>query len=163
MASDIIKNGKFVSLTYSIADEQGNVMEQSDLPMSYVFGGDTELLGGADKAILGKKAGDSVKITVPPEKGFGEHDPDLTFTDDLENVPPEFRRLGAEVEMRNESGDARTFYVTRIEGGKLTIDGNHPMAGKTLTLSVKILEVRDARPEDALNSGIHSATPGTRH
>lgn len=163
MASEIIKNGKFVSLTYAIADEQGNVMEQSDLPMSYVYGSDTELLGGADRAILGKKAGDAVKMTVPPEKGFGEHDPSLTFTDDLENVPPEFRRLGAEVEMRNEAGDSRTFYVTRIENGKLTIDGNHPMAGKTLTLSIKILEVRDARPEDALNSGIHSTTSGLPH
>lgn len=164
MASDIIKNGKFITLTYSIADEQGNVMEQSDLPMSYVFGGDTELLGDADKAILGKQAGDSVKLTVPPEQGFGEHDPGLTFTDDVENVPPEFRRLGAEVEMRNEAGESRTFYVTRIEGGKLTVDGNHPMAGKTLTLSIKILEVRDATPDDAVTSGIHSAAPGgTRH
>jgi len=163
MASDIIKTGKFVSLSYSIADDQGNVLEQSDLPMSYVYGGDTELLGGVDHAILGKKAGDSVKVTVPPEKGFGEHDPDLTFTDDLENVPSQFRQLGAEVEMRNESGESKTFYVTRIENGKLTIDGNHPMAGKTLTVSIKILDVRDATPEDALNSGIHSVTPGTRH
>lgn len=163
MAADTIEEGKFVSLTYSITDEQGNVMEQSDLPVSYVYGGDTELVGGVDKAIRGKKSGDRVEVTVPPESGFGAHDPALAFTDDIENVPREFRRLGAEVEMRNEAGESRTFYVTQIADGKLTVDGNHPMAGKTLTVHVKIVEVRDARPGDAATSGIHSVTPGTRH
>lgn len=163
MAEHTIQKGKFVSLTYSITDDQGNVMEQSDLPVSYVYGGDTELVGGVDEAILGKKAGDRVEVTVPPENGFGDRDPDLTFTDDIENVPPEFRRVGAEVEMRNEAGESRTFYVTDISGGKLTVDGNHPMAGKTLTVHISIAEVRDAKPGDAAASGIHSVRPGTRH
>ena len=65
--------------------------------------------------------------------------------------------------MRNEEGETKTFYVTRIEDGTLTIDGNHPMAGKTLTVNLKILEVRDARPEDAMSSGIHSINPGMPH
>ena len=67
MAEDTIQKGKFVSLTYSITDEQGNVMEQSDLPVSYVFGGDTELIGGVDEAIAGKKTGDKVDVTVSPD------------------------------------------------------------------------------------------------
>lgn len=164
MASDIITYGKLVTLTYSISDEQGRLMEQSDLPMTYVFGGDTELLGGADKAMLGKCAGDAVEVTVPPEQGFGERSPELTFTDDLENVPPEYRRIGAEVEMRNDAGESKTFYVTRIEDGKLTVDGNHPLAGKTLKLSIRILDVRDATSEDAMMSGAQTAPPdGVRH
>ena len=85
---------------------------------------------------------------MSPESGFGARDPALTFTDDIENVPPEFRRLGAEVEMQNESGETKTFYVTKIEDGRLTVDGNHPLAGKTLKVQVKILEVRDATIED---------------
>ena len=163
MAEDTIQKGKFVSLTYSITDEQGNVMEQSDLPVSYVFGGDTELIGGVDEAIAGKKTGDKVDVTVSPEYGFGERDPALMFTDDIDNVPPEFRRLGAEVEMQNEAGESRTFHVTEIAGGKLTVDGNHPMAGKTLTVHISIAEVRDAKPGDAATSGIHSVKPGMRH
>jgi FKBP-type peptidyl-prolyl cis-trans isomerase SlyD len=151
MSPDSIKPGKFVSLTYSIADEEGMVVEQSDLPVSYIYGGETELIGGMDEAVAGKRSGETVKLTVSPQEGFGPHDPDLTFTDDLENVPPQFRRLGAEVEMQNESGEAKTFYVTRIENGKLTVDGNHPLAGKTLTVTVRILEVRDATKEDALS------------
>lgn len=153
MSNEIITTGKFVSLTYSICDPDGNVLEQSDLPVNYIHGGETELIGGMDTAVAGKRAGDEVSITVSPEDGFGDHDPDLTFTDDIENVPPQFRQLGAEVQMQNESGEVKSFFVTSIENGKLTVDGNHPLAGKTLKVNVKILEVRDATREDAMNVG----------
>lgn len=159
MPSETIKTGKFVSLTYSISDTQGNVLEQSDLPVNYIHGGETELIGGMDRAVAGKRAGDEVTITVSPEDGFGDYDPDLTFTDDIENVPPQFRQLGAEVQMQNSAGEVKSFYVTRIEDGRLTVDGNHPMAGKVLKVKVKILEVRDATQEDAAQVGIPGQTP----
>lgn len=153
MSAQVIKPGKFVSLTYSIADTDGNLLEQNDIPVSYVHGGDTELIGGMDRAVAGKAAGDTIEMRVPPEDGFGSHDPSLTFVDDIENVPPQFRRVGAEVQMQNEAGEAKTFQVTRLEDGKLTVDGNHPLAGKTLIVRVKILEVRDATMEDMSPSG----------
>ena len=159
MSKEVIQNGKFVSLTYTIHDTDGNVLEQSDLPVSYIHGGETELIGGMDRAVAGKAQGDEATMTIAPEDGFGEHDPALTFTDDLENVPPEFRKLGAEVQMQNDAGDVKSFYVTKIENGKLTVDGNHPLAGKSLNVRVKILEVRDATQEDAMQVGM----PGQSH
>ncbi|MGD2081674.1 MAG: FKBP-type peptidyl-prolyl cis-trans isomerase [Chromatiales bacterium] len=150
MSGDKITNGKLVSLTYSIVDEAGNVVEQNDIPVSYIHGGEVELIGGMDKAVEGKQAGDSMQVLVSPEQGFGARDPSLSYTDDLANVPPEFRHLGAEVPMQDESGEVKRFYVTRIEDGRLTVDGNHPLAGKTLTVNVKIREVRDATKEDAM-------------
>lgn len=159
MSKEVIQTGKFVSLTYAILDKQGKVLEQSDLPVSYIHGGETELIGGMDRAVAGKSQGDEVTMTIAPEDGFGEHDPNLTFTDDLENVPPEFRQLGAEVQMQNEAGDMKSFYVTKIENGRLTVDGNHPLAGKSLMVRVKILEVRDATKEDAMQVGM----PGQSH
>lgn len=154
MSKETIKVGKFVSLTYSICDLDGNVLEQSDLPVNYIHGGETELIGGMDSAVAGKSPGDEVSITVSQEDGFGEHDPGLTFTDDIENVPPQFRQLGAEVQMKNEAGEVKSFFVTKIENGKLTVDGNHPLAGKELRVNVKVLEVRDATQEDAMNIGV---------
>ena len=153
MSNEVIKNGKFVSLTYTIADSEGSLLEQNDIPVSYIHGGETELIGSMDKAVAGKSAGDQVEVLVPPEDGFGPHDPELTFEDDLENVPPQFRQLGAEVQMQSESGETKTFYVTRIENGRLTVDGNHPLAGKTLKVRVNILEVRDATIEDVNPGG----------
>jgi len=156
MAKEIVKKGKYVALTYTIVDDAGNVVEQHDLPVGFVYGGDTELIGGMDQAVAGKSVGDEVEVLVPPERGFGDYDASLTFTDDIDNVPPEFRRLGAEVQMQNEGGESRSFFVTSIEGGKLTVDGNHPLAGKTLTIRVQIREVRDARPGEERTSGIHA-------
>jgi FKBP-type peptidyl-prolyl cis-trans isomerase SlyD len=154
MSKDIITAGKFVSLTYSISDTEGRVLEQSDLPVSYIHGGETELIGGMDAAVAGKSQGDEVTITLPPENGFGQRDPSLTFTDDIENVPLELRNVGAEVQMQNDSGEIRSFYVTRIENGRLTVDGNHPFAGRLLVIKVKILEVRDATVEDQKQVGL---------
>ncbi len=148
MTREIIKTGKFVSLTYTISDTDDNLLEQNDIPVSYIHGGEQELIGGMDRAVAGKSAGESVEMLVSPADGFGDRDPNLLFTDDLENVPPEFRRVGAEVQMQNEAGDAKTFYITKIEGGKLTVDGNHPLAGKNLIVRVKLLEVRDATAAD---------------
>ncbi|MCU7937150.1 MAG: FKBP-type peptidyl-prolyl cis-trans isomerase [Candidatus Thiodiazotropha sp. (ex Dulcina madagascariensis)] len=159
MSEEIIKHGKFVSLTYSISDPEGHVLEQSDLPVSYIHGGETELIGGMDRAVAGKRQGDEVMLTLTPEEGFGEHDPTLTFTDDIDNVPPQFRQLGAEVQMQNDDGEVKSFFVTKIENGKLTVDGNHPLAGKTLMVKVRILEVRDATQEDAMQVDM----PGQSH
>jgi len=148
MSKEVIKPGKYVSLTYHISDLEGNTLEQNDIPVNYIHGGETELIGSMDKSVAGKSVGDIVEVMVPPEDGFGVHDPDLTFTDDLENVPSQFRQLGAEVQMQGENGEVKNFYVTQIEDNKLTVDGNHPLAGKTLKVTVKILEVRDATIED---------------
>lgn len=142
-SDQVITRGKLVSLTYSIVGLDGAVLEQTDLPVTYIHGGQVELIGGMDVAISGKGAGDEVDLLLGPDEGFGPRDPSLTFTDDLENVPEEFRYVGAEVQMQNDRGEARTFHVTRIADGRLTIDGNHPLAGRPLRIHVHIQEVRD--------------------
>ncbi|HHI76034.1 MAG TPA: peptidylprolyl isomerase [Gammaproteobacteria bacterium] len=161
MSEETIKPGKYVAITYSIVDDAGNVVEQHDIPVGFVYGSDTELVGGLDQAVAGKKPGDSVEVRLSPEDAYGPYDPSLTFTDDIENVPPQFRKLGAEVQMQNEAGEVKTFHVSEIRDGKLTVDGNHPLAGKELTVHVKIVEVRDARPGEEKVSGIHAVQAPT--
>ncbi len=149
-----IRRNKAVQFTYSISDEDGNVIEQVDLPVHYVHGASSMgLIERVERALEGASTGDTIVVEVPPVEGFGEIDPDLTFTDDLENVPPQFRRIGAQVEMANDAGETKTFLVTAIADGKLTVDGNHPLAGKTAKFSVTILDVRDAT-DDEIRNGI---------
>lgn len=148
MSNQSIEEGKLVSLTYRIYGESGDLLEQSDLPVSYIHGGQNELIGGMDRAVAGRCAGEEVDLNVTPEQGFGPHDPDLTFTDSVENVPPQFRHVGAEVQMQNDSGEVKTFYITKIDDGRLTVDGNHPFAGKHLRVKVQIKEVRDPTEQE---------------
>jgi FKBP-type peptidyl-prolyl cis-trans isomerase SlyD len=151
MTGQFIGSGKVVSFTYSIADESGEVVEQSDLPISYAHGGKHDLFEKVEQALEGSVIGDTVEVELTPEESFGPSDPNLTYIDDLDNVPSEFRHVGAEVEMVNDQGDSKTFVVTHIEDGKLTVDGNHPMAGKVITFHIKVTTIRDATDDEMAN------------
>ena len=151
MTEQFVEQHKVVSFVYTIVDEAGELLEQSDLPISYVHGGKHDLFEKVEQGLDGAVVNDTVEVSLTPEEGFGAHDPDLTYTDAIENVPSEFRSVGAEVEMMNDQGDSRKFTVTRIDDGKLTVDGNHPMAGKAITFRIKVIGIRDATPEEIAN------------
>ena len=159
MTGLFVENNKVVSFTYSIVDDSGELLEQSDLPISYVHGGKHDLFDKVVEALAGCVINDTVEVSLTPEEGFGPHDPDLTYTDDIDNVPAEFRRVGAEVEMMNDSGESKTFIVTHLEDGKLTVDGNHPMAGKVITFRIKVTDIRDATLEEIANGVEAMAMP----
>jgi FKBP-type peptidyl-prolyl cis-trans isomerase SlyD len=96
-----------------------------------------------------------VNVSLSPEEGFGPHLPELTFTDDISNVPSQFQNIGAEVEFQNDRGESKIFRVTEITDGKLTVDGNHPFAGKTITYNITVRDVRDATA-DELKHGVEN-------
>jgi len=150
--TNTITRDKFVSLTYTITDENNDIVERIDMPVNYIHGRDSQIIEKIEKTLEGCAKGDEISVELNPEEGFGEHQPELTFTDDLENVPHEFRHIGAEVEFQNDKGESRMFRVCRIEDGKLTVDGNHPFAGKVITYNVKVNEVRDATPDEIAHS-----------
>jgi FKBP-type peptidyl-prolyl cis-trans isomerase SlyD len=146
-----VSANKVVFITYSILDEGGSVVEQYDMPVGYVQGADSGILPGIEAGLEGHQVGDRVEIKLAPEDSYGERDENLVIVEDIDNVPPQFRHIGAEVVFQNEKGDTKAFYVTRIEDGKLTIDGNHSHAGQTVTCLVNVIEIRDATAEEIRN------------
>lgn len=163
MSDSIVAKNKAIYITYSILDQQGQVVEQSDVPIGYVHGADSGLFEQVEAALEGAKPGDKLEVVLPPEQGFGAHDPALTFTDDIDNVPPEYRYIGAEVEFENEQGEAMKFLVTKIENGKLTVDANHPFAGQTVKFAVTVVAVRDATPDEIANGRPDEGGPPVYH
>lgn len=163
MSQQVVQSGLVVYITYSILDQQRNVVEQHDLPVGYVQGANSGLLPSIESALVGKKVGDQVEITLAPQDAFGERDPGLSFTDDVDNVPPQFRRVGAQVDMVNEAGESRTFYVTKIEDGKLTVDGNHPLAGQNAICVVNILNIREATADELASGMAADSAPPQLH
>ena len=146
MSQEKVGTGKAVYILYTIKDQEGNVLEQMDMPVGYVHRAGSGIFPKVEDALEGLGVGDQAQVTLTPEEGFGEHQPELTFTDDIDNVPPEFRYLGAEVEFSNDAGETLMFKVTQIADGKLTVDGNHPMAGKTVIFDVSVNAIREAEP-----------------
>ena len=163
MSHQVVQSGLVVYITYSILDQAGNVVEQHDLPVGYVQGGNSGLLPSIESALVGKKTGDQVEVTLAPQDAFGERDPDLSFSDDIDNVPPQFRQVGAQVEMANEAGETKTFYVTKIEDGKLTVDGNHPLAGQNAICVVNIMDIREATADELASGMAADSAPPQLH
>ncbi|VAW51876.1 FKBP-type peptidyl-prolyl cis-trans isomerase SlyD [hydrothermal vent metagenome] len=143
MSGKITAN-KFVSLIYTITDDDDNTLESIDTPIHYIQGIKSEVIEKIAEALEGHQIGDFIQIPLTPEEGFGIHQPELTFSDDINNVPVEFHVIGAEVEFKNDEGESKIFRVTKIANGKLTVDGNHPYAGKNITYNITVKAVRDA-------------------
>ena len=158
-----VTQNTLVYITYSILDARGMVVEQHDIPVGYVQGANSGILPAIEAAVAGHKVGDRVEITLSPEEGYGLRDESLVFQDDIENVPPQFRRIGAEVMFENEAGETKVFYVTAIEDGKVTVDGNPSLAGQSVTCLVNVMDIRDATPEEIRNGRPLDVKTGAVH
>ncbi len=152
MSNDSIGHGKVVFITYSVLGEEGQIMGQQDMPTGYVHGAGSGLFASVERALEGRQVGDQVEAQVSPEEGFGPSDPDLVIVDDIDNVPPTIRYVGAEAELQNDAGDKLMFRVINIADGKITLDGNHPLAGRTATVAATVVSVRNATQEE-MNTG----------
>jgi len=149
--SDKISQNKLVSLVYTITDDSDEVLERNDIPIQYIQGVNSQVIEKIEQALEGCQTGDLVQVSLTPEEGFGPYQPELTFTDDIDNIPPEFHSIGAEVEFQNDHGESKIFRVSKIKDGKLTVDGNHPFAGKSITYNITVKEVRDATDSELAN------------
>ena len=147
----VVAKNKVVSLIYVVRNEKGEIFEYRDLPVSYVHGSGADLFPKIEQALEGRAVGDRVAVQLTPADAFGERDPKLSFTDDIENAPPELRRVGAEFEAQNAKGESIMLTVTRIEGDKITVDANHPLAGQNISFEVTVRDIRDATPEEIRN------------
>ena len=148
MSEPRVTRNKVVAITYTLRTPEGGVVEIRDLPVVYVHGSGIDLFPKIEQALEGRQVGERVTVTLGPEEGFGAHDPKLTFTDDIENAPPELRRVGMEFEAQNARGESMVFKVTHVAGDKITVDANHPFAGQTITFEVTVRDIRDATPDE---------------
>lgn len=160
MSDLTVAPGRVVSFTYLIRDDDtGEIREYRDLPFSYVHGAGSGMFPKLAQALETCHTGDKVSVALSAAEGFGDHDPGLTFTDDIENVPAELRFVGAELEAQSEGGERRQFRVTRIADGKLTVDGNHPFAGRRLRYEITITGIREATAEEKTSGVVADTLP----
>ena len=153
-----VARDKLVQFTYYITDDTGETVERIDLPMRCVFMRHNRLYDPVEAAMLGASMNEEVSATLlPSDTAWGESDPSLIFTDAIDNAPPEFRRIGAEVPFENADGESKTFRVSKIDDKTITLDANHPFAGKIMRFYVKIVDVRDATGQELLE-GIDAGT-----
>jgi FKBP-type peptidyl-prolyl cis-trans isomerase SlyD len=152
--SETIQGGKLVGLTYKVTDRKsGHVLTMVEFPLNYVHGHNEILAPSVHMELEGKSAGDVIDVPIDGNQIFGPRDESLVFTDNIDNVPEEYRQLGTSILMENDRGQTRSFLVTRIDDETLTVDGNNPLCGREVVFSLNILTVRDATEEETRAGG----------
>ena len=145
-----------VTLSYQLYSADGELIEQSAQPISYLHGGHQGIFPKVEAALAQKTVGDRVSITLEPEDGFGEYDADLVRVEPQERFPPEVK-VGMQFEGEAEGGgdEAIVYTVTDIADGKVVVDGNHQLAGRRLRFDCTILDVRPANAEELAHGHVH--------
>ncbi len=145
-----LEKNKVGLFNYTLTNEAGEELDASNgQPMAYLHGYQN-LIPGLEAELLGKTVGDKFTITVPPADAYGETEerliqkevPKAMFqgVDNLEE--------GMRFEAQAEGGGIHSVIITAVTDEHVTVDGNHPLAGKALTFDVDITGVREATQEE---------------
>ncbi|MDX1491485.1 MAG: peptidylprolyl isomerase [Pseudohongiellaceae bacterium] len=151
-----IEKHSVVNIHYTLKNDAGEVLDSSEggNPLTYLHGAHG-LIPGLESELDGKKVGDSFNAVVPPEQAYGEVNPELVHEVDrsmfrgVDKIEP-----GMVFTAQSEQGQ-QNITVSAVDGDKVTVDGNHPMAGKTLHFDVEVVDIREATAEEIEHGHVH--------
>ena len=140
---DKAKSGDKVKVHFTGKTENGEVFasSQGQEPLEFQIG-DGSVLPGVEKAVQGMSQGESKTITLPPPEGFGEQNDSLILTVDRSQFPEDFEpKDGMELQVPQPDGSVVFFKILKVMEEKVQLDANHPLAGKTLSFELELLEI----------------------
>ena len=146
-----------VTITYELRDSDGNILESSKDPVSYLHGGYDNIFPRVEEELHGKAVGDSIELTLEPAYAFGDYDEELVQIEPVSAFPTEELKVGMQFEGEDETGDIVLYTVTNIEDGKVIVDGNHPWAGERVLFKASVTAVREAGKEEVEHGHVHGA------
>lgn len=151
-----IAQDQVVTIHYTLKDDAGEIIDRSPPgePLAYLHG-HGNLVPGLERELTGRQTGDRLEVTVSPADGYGEYDAQL-----VQQVPRRaLKGIGnLKIGMRFSASSGqgtRTVTVTRIAGDMVTLDGNHPLAGKKLYFEIEVAGVRSATEAELSHGHVH--------
>ena len=151
-----IEQNSVVTLHYTLKDNDGNVIDQSDDGSFLYLHGAMNIIPGLENALAGKSAGDEFSVSVSPEEGYGAKDPER-----IQEVPKEMFdnadeiKPGVQFHAQGPDGNAVVVTVVEVKDEAVVIDANHALAGVELNFEVKIVDVREASEEEISHGHVH--------
>ena len=142
-----------VSLTWTLKDTLGEILDELDDPVEFLLGGD-DRLAKIEEALQGHEAGATVDLHLEPENAFGDYDENLVFLEARQLFPAEleegmsFDGAALPAGVNPETPREHIFTVTEIYPEHVVLDGNHPLAGIAIRLNLKVQSVREATEEE---------------
>lgn len=151
-----------VTIDYTLKDDNGTILDSSsDGQFTYLHGANN-IIPGLENALTGKSSGDEVNVTVIPAEGYGERNDSMVqaVPRDMFDSEQEIQ-VGMQFHAQSPEGEMIVVTVTDVEEDDITVDGNHPLAGKNLNFGVKVVDVREATSEELDHGHVHG--PGGHH
>ena len=149
-----IEKNTAVTLRFKVSSAEGKVIEESADPMVYLHGGYGNTLPKIEEALEGQLSGYQVVLQLPAKDAFGERDESLLRTLPKTQFPPGVK-VGGQLEGHGDDGRVQIFNVMKIKGDAVLLDGNHPLAGKELRFTLKVMDVRVASEEEIVHQHVH--------
>lgn len=151
-----ISSDTVVSIDYTVRDERGQVIDQSgDQPLAYLHG-HSNIIPGLERALEGLEAGETTRASVQPGEGYGDRDEDRVLQVPRGELPPGMTpEVGMLLSGETPDGQAVPLWVTEIHKDHVTLDGNHPLAGKSLDFEVTVRGVRAATETEVEHGHVH--------
>lgn len=140
----------FVKLDYNVQTTDGEQVDSSDQqgPLEFVYG-EGKILPALEEELEGLKVGDEKTVTIEPEDAYGEYDENAVTTISRDKFPEEEEiKPGMEFVAQIPDKEERVVVVKDVDSDEVTIDFNHPLAGKTLKFNIFVQEVREATEGD---------------
>jgi FKBP-type peptidyl-prolyl cis-trans isomerase SlyD len=154
-----VRKDRVVRLRYAVLDvEREAALAYSD-DLYYLHGGYGGAFPKVEQALEGFAVGMRCELVLEPEDAYGPRQPELTFTAPAAEIPEAARQVGARLQGEAADGSTVEFVVTAIGVDEVTLDANHPWAGRRLRFVLEVLEVRAATPAE-LAAGYAFRDPG---
>ena len=160
-----IEKNKVVSIDYKLTNNKNETIDSSEgrAPLVYMHG-NGNLIPGLEKELEGKASGDTLKVSIQPEEGYGVRDDKKRVEVPIEmfkGVEVDEIKPGMQFQARNKEGAVELLTVAEINGDKVIIDANHPLAGEVLNFDVTVRDIREASAEELAHGHVHG--PGGHH
>ena len=137
------KKGDTVRIHYTGKLDDGTVFDSSEgrEPLEFTLGAE-EVIPGFENAVLGMNPGETRTTTIKPEDGYGEFQDDMVFQVDRDRLPSDMApEIGAELRVRTPDDSMIPVVIVDVQDDKVTIDANHPLAGRDLVFDIQLVEI----------------------
>ena len=152
-----------VTIHFKLTDNDGKLIDSSEgqEPLVYMHGTNS-LIPGLERELEGKKTGDKIQVTVQPEDGYGNINPELiqevprSAFQGVDDIQP-----GMQFEAKNPEGHKQLITIQEVAENSIMVNGNHPLAGQVLNFDISVEDVREATEEEISHG--HAHAPGHSH
>jgi peptidylprolyl isomerase len=140
----VVEKGDSVKVHYKGTLKDGTVFDSSEgrEPLAFTMG-EGSMIRGFENAVYGMEVGQTKTVTIPAAEAYGPRREEMMLEVKKEQLPPGMNpKIGDQLQMRNPNGGATIVTIVKVDPDSVTLDANHPMAGKDLTFEIKLVELK---------------------